>query len=235
MTFTRKRRVNHVVSVFLALTSPLHSLHLCRPRILTPLSRNGQSRVGKGRHPIHPSCGVRPVLSSGTKSEKFSILSSTMTRGSGTIPRGIANSVNSVQSNPQHDGMTDMEKFSMLVATATMAFFFTGLISVSGPGGWRYYLAGGTCAAVSHGITTPIGESSRVLFGFILRLFWLGLFYAFSCTGTFSLRHMILSSLLPPSDVVKVNAKMRNKFTVVITIIVVMNKKLTSSFNLFHR
>jgi uncharacterized membrane protein (DUF2068 family) len=36
------------------------------------------------------------------------------------------------------------------------AFAFAALMSVSGPGAWRYFLAGGICAAVSHAITTPI-------------------------------------------------------------------------------
>lgn len=52
--------------------------------------------------------------------------------------------------------MTRLDK-AVLVATAAAAVLaFVGLLSVSGPGGYRYYLAGGICAATSHGITTPI-------------------------------------------------------------------------------
>jgi len=30
------------------------------------------------------------------------------------------------------------------------------VVFLSGPGAWRYYLAGGICAAISHAITTPV-------------------------------------------------------------------------------
>lgn len=42
------------------------------------------------------------------------------------------------------------------IATTSMFSAFLGLIYMSGPGQWRYYLAGGICAAVSHAITTPV-------------------------------------------------------------------------------
>lgn len=45
-------------------------------------------------------------------------------------------------------------KVSMAISSMFVAFLF--LIFISGPGQWRYYLAGGICAAVSHAITTPV-------------------------------------------------------------------------------
>ena len=39
---------------------------------------------------------------------------------------------------------------------ATVLTLFSILMKISGPGSWRYYAAGGICAAFSHGITTPI-------------------------------------------------------------------------------
>ena len=45
-------------------------------------------------------------------------------------------------------------KVSMAVSSMLTAFLL--LIYLSGPGQWRYYLAGGICAAISHGITTPV-------------------------------------------------------------------------------
>ncbi len=43
---------------------------------------------------------------------------------------------------------------SIAISSLLTAFFL--LISLSGPGTWRYYLAGGICAAVSHAVTTPV-------------------------------------------------------------------------------
>ena len=55
-----------------------------------------------------------------------------------------------------------------IVATVSAAFLaaMIGLLSASGPGGWRYYLAGGMCAAISHAIATPIDvvKVRRMLF-----------------------------------------------------------------------
>lgn len=55
-----------------------------------------------------------------------------------------------------------------IVATVSAAFLaaLIGLLSASGPGGWRYYLAGGMCAAISHAIATPIDvvKVRRMLF-----------------------------------------------------------------------
>jgi len=45
-------------------------------------------------------------------------------------------------------------KVSLALSSMLSAFFL--LIYISGPGQWRYYLAGGICAAVSHAITTPV-------------------------------------------------------------------------------
>ena len=45
-------------------------------------------------------------------------------------------------------------KVSMAISSMLTSFLF--LIYLSGPGQWRYYLAGGICAAISHAITTPV-------------------------------------------------------------------------------
>jgi solute carrier family 25 phosphate transporter 3 len=42
------------------------------------------------------------------------------------------------------------------VSSSMIISMFAILMSLSGPGGWRYYVAGGICASVSHAITTPI-------------------------------------------------------------------------------
>ena len=45
---------------------------------------------------------------------------------------------------------------AMATVSVALLLALLGLLSASGPGGWRYYVAGGTCAAISHAIATPI-------------------------------------------------------------------------------
>jgi len=44
--------------------------------------------------------------------------------------------------------------FWLSISGIFMAFFV--LLITLGPGAWRYFLAGGLCSAISHGITTPV-------------------------------------------------------------------------------
>ncbi len=51
------------------------------------------------------------------------------------------------------------KRTNRMKVSATVSVMFTSLlllIYLSGPGQWRYYLAGGICAAISHAITTPV-------------------------------------------------------------------------------
>jgi len=52
--------------------------------------------------------------------------------------------------------ITSADKVVIWTALVGIASAFAAVIKISGPGAWRYYAAGGICAAVSHGITTPI-------------------------------------------------------------------------------
>lgn len=47
-------------------------------------------------------------------------------------------------------------KIKVTVAGASLLAASLGLIVISGPGAWRYYLAGGICAAFSHAVATPV-------------------------------------------------------------------------------
>ena len=67
-------------------------------------------------------------------------------------------------------------KVSLAVSSLLTAFF--ALIYVSGPGHWRYYLAGGLCAAVSHAVTTPV-DVIKVCFSSLLAYLY---FFYFGCT-----------------------------------------------------
>lgn len=61
-------------------------------------------------------------------------------------------------SQPLHinDSITTKDKAIVATMTATVFLAFLALLKATGPGGWRYFLAGGICAATSHGVTTPI-------------------------------------------------------------------------------
>mmetsp|Transcript_10709 Transcript_10709/g.25536 ORF Transcript_10709/g.25536 Transcript_10709/m.25536 type:complete len:499 (-) Transcript_10709:48-1544(-) len=64
--------------------------------------------------------------------------------------------VGNQQQLPKHDELTVVDK-SIIVGCATFVVVaFTTILRVSEPGSWRYFLAGGMCAMVSHAIPTPI-------------------------------------------------------------------------------
>jgi hypothetical protein len=57
---------------------------------------------------------------------------------------------------PHGDTITGADKTVLGVGTTVMVLGFIALLLGSGPGGWRYFLAGGVCAATSHAVATPI-------------------------------------------------------------------------------
>lgn len=61
-----------------------------------------------------------------------------------------------IEDTPAHEHMTRKDQVSLALVAVGAILAFTGLITFSGPGGWRYYLAGGICAAASHSIPVPI-------------------------------------------------------------------------------
>ena len=54
------------------------------------------------------------------------------------------------------DGFTMKERAMVLGTASAAAAAFLAIVMISGEGAWRYFLAGGLCAAFSHSITTPI-------------------------------------------------------------------------------
>ena len=52
--------------------------------------------------------------------------------------------------------ITSADKAVLWTTVAGIVAAFAAVTQVSGPGAWKYYVAGGICAAFSHGITTPI-------------------------------------------------------------------------------
>lgn len=54
------------------------------------------------------------------------------------------------------DRVTLKDKVSMGATFVSAVMVFAFLIMKSGPGSWRFFLAGGLCAALSHAIPTPL-------------------------------------------------------------------------------
>ena len=52
--------------------------------------------------------------------------------------------------------ITSADRAVLWTALAGIVAAFAAVTQISGPGAWKYYVAGGICAAFSHGITTPI-------------------------------------------------------------------------------
>lgn len=73
-----------------------------------------------------------------------------------TTGGSLSASADGSQAAAPHDHVTMADKLVMSATVGSMISMFAALVIVSGPGGWRYYLAGGICAAVSHALTTPI-------------------------------------------------------------------------------
>jgi hypothetical protein len=57
---------------------------------------------------------------------------------------------------PAHEHMSRKYQILLGLAPVGSILAFTGLVKLSGPGAWRYYLAGGICAAASHAFPVPI-------------------------------------------------------------------------------
>mmetsp|Transcript_2714 Transcript_2714/g.3958 ORF Transcript_2714/g.3958 Transcript_2714/m.3958 type:complete len:463 (-) Transcript_2714:117-1505(-) len=60
------------------------------------------------------------------------------------------------KSTDDDETITRKDSITISLTAVGVILAFVGLISAGGPGAWRYYLAGGICAASSHAITTPI-------------------------------------------------------------------------------
>jgi hypothetical protein len=61
-----------------------------------------------------------------------------------------------IEDTPAQEHMTRKDQVVLALASVGAILAFTGLITFSGAGAWRYYLAGGICAAASHAIPVPI-------------------------------------------------------------------------------
>jgi hypothetical protein len=60
------------------------------------------------------------------------------------------------QPNDQHDHVTALDKTFVVAFFGFAAAILAKFVMSSSPGSWRYFLAGGLCAASSHAIPTPV-------------------------------------------------------------------------------
>lgn len=130
------------------------------PRIAMPLVSTSRRRRAS-----HRSAALNPSSDQGSWNQ---------TTSSSSVHQQEATSQTEVALNPLHSTNNDLPlpppiqqksgdssitiETIAIMATASTAFFvaLVGLLSASGPGSWRFYVAGGTCAAISHAIATPI-------------------------------------------------------------------------------
>ncbi|KAI2508534.1 hypothetical protein MHU86_5933 [Fragilaria crotonensis] len=119
--------------------------------------------TSRRRRASHRSAALNPSSDQGSRNQ---------TTSSSSVHQQEATSQTEVALNPLHSTNNDLPlpppiqqksgdssiTIETIAIMATASFFvaLVGLLSASGPGSWRFYVAGGTCAAISHAIATPI-------------------------------------------------------------------------------
>jgi ABC-type proline/glycine betaine transport system permease subunit len=64
--------------------------------------------------------------------------------------------ISQVSSQNTHEDITTVDKVVIAAALGLSVSSFYALITMTSPGAWRYFVAGGICAATSHSIPVPI-------------------------------------------------------------------------------
>lgn len=60
------------------------------------------------------------------------------------------------KSTIEHDHVTTFDKIALTASVGLSVSAVYAMLAFSSPGAWRYFLAGGVCAATSHAIPTPV-------------------------------------------------------------------------------
>ena len=158
---------------FSIMTSPY--MTTCGGTILPPMITMSSAVVARRRKLSFCLAAVNP--SSDVEVSKQNVSSQWVSENEQTLPASSSPTLNSEmdeksltspsslksqspQQAPAEDGSTGSSGNAVLIVTTTASTLLlaalVGLVAASGPGGWRYYVAGGLCAAISHGIATPI-------------------------------------------------------------------------------
>lgn len=97
---------------------------------------------------------TQDVVATSAASESMEINSITSSSTGTKDEKKKVSKINKVE-HAQNE-ITFADKAVLWTTVAGIVAAFAAVTQISGPGAWKYYVAGGICAAFSHGITTPI-------------------------------------------------------------------------------
>jgi len=97
---------------------------------------------------------TQDVVATSAASESMEINTSSISSTGTKDEKKKASKINKVE-HAQNE-ITSADKAVLWTTVAGIVAAFAAVTQISGPGAWKYYVAGGICAAFSHGITTPI-------------------------------------------------------------------------------
>ena len=106
---------------------------------------------------------TQDVVATSAASESMEINSITSSSTGTKDEKKKVSKINKVE-HAQNE-ITSADKAVLWTTIAGIVAAFAAVTQISGPGAWKYYVAGGICAAFSHGITTPI-DVVKVTFTF---------------------------------------------------------------------
>lgn len=124
---------------------------------LTPI-RNSDKKVLP--IPLHENIKYQLRFSSNTRQgDSFSTVGSCLNLSRSSPVSSLNNEFIASDESPQSEGNDSISRVDKLIVAGSIICAISslvGLLAVSGTGCWRYFLAGGICAAVSHTIPTPV-------------------------------------------------------------------------------
>mmetsp|Transcript_1794 Transcript_1794/g.2658 ORF Transcript_1794/g.2658 Transcript_1794/m.2658 type:complete len:477 (-) Transcript_1794:522-1952(-) len=136
--------------------SNIPTLHRKRQRIRFPThlnlsTANGDDLGGESEKKLF---GTTPKISGKTP---ISTKMTTPPKAKRTYVNGDSSALMATStSSDVGDELPQSDTLALILVPLALTLSFAGVVSLSGPGAWRYYVAGGICASVSHAITTPI-------------------------------------------------------------------------------
>ena len=147
LTMTRKRTLPSYGILFILMLSSSNAFSPTVPSSLVSLGVNRRCLQKPHRHSRqskYAGATLRPSLQTAASDVNSQTSDVSQSFNNTTTPSIV------------HDRITRVDQ-AVIVGTSIIAILVcAGVLSASGPGGWRYYLAGGICAATAHAIATPI-------------------------------------------------------------------------------
>lgn len=122
--------------------------------------------------PIHVNSGQQDDDNDDMQQDGNGLLFSTSCNNKSGTNASHATSATSHNVSLSYAHKRTKSKIKVAVSTLFLFAVCSALVACSGQGAWRYYLAGGICAAISHAVTTPV-DVIKVGFRNVLNLyFW---------------------------------------------------------------